>query len=164
MNGLDYDVIVIGSGFGGSVAAMRAVEKGYRTAVLEAGKRWRDKYLPQTSWDVRKFMWQPELELFGIQRMRYLDDVIVLSGSGVDGGSLVYANTLYYPRDKFFQAPTWSYITDWKAETAPYYDLTQRMFGVMPSPYMDTDGDRIVKRVAREMKRPYVRASTAAPA
>jgi cholesterol oxidase len=154
----DYDVIVIGSGFGGSVAAMRAAEKGYKTAVLEAGKRWRDEDLPQTSWDVRKFMWQPEMELFGIQRMRYLDDVIVLSGSGVGGGSLVYANTLYYPRDKFFEAPTWSYITDWKAETAPYYALTQRMFGVMPSPYMDTDGDRIVKRVAREMKRPYVRA------
>ncbi len=157
-NGFDYDVIVIGSGFGGSVAAMRAVEKGYRTAVLEAGKRWRDEDLPKTSWNVRKFMWQPELELFGIQRMRYLDDVIVLSGAGVGGGSLVYANTLYYPHDKFFEAPTWSSITDWKAETAPYYDQAQRMFGVMPSPYMDTDGDRIVKSVARDMQRPYVRA------
>ena len=157
-SGFDYDVIVIGSGFGGSVAAMRAVEKGYRTAVLEAGKRWPDDELPKTSWDVRKFAWQPELELFGIQRVRYLDNVIVLSGSGVGGGSLVYANTLYYPHDKFFEAPTWSYITDWKAETAPYYELTQRMFGVMPSPYGDSDGDRLVKSVAKDMGRPYIRA------
>ena len=116
----DYDVIVIGSGFGGSVAAMRAVEKGYTTAVLEAGKRWPDEELPSTSWHLNKFMWQPDLELFGIQRIRYLNDVIVLSGSGVGGGSLVYANTLYYPHDKFFNAPTWSHITDWKAETVPY--------------------------------------------
>jgi cholesterol oxidase len=154
----DYDVIVIGSGFGGSVAALRAVEKGYRTAVLEAGKRWRDEDLPGSSWNVKKFAWAPEAELFGMQRIRPLDDVIVLSGAGVGGGSLVYANTLYYPHDKFFQAPTWAYLTDWKSETAPYYDLTQRMFGVMPSPYMDTDGDRIVKSVAKDMKRPYVRA------
>jgi cholesterol oxidase len=158
MASFDPDVIVIGSGFGGSVAALRAVEKGYSVAVLEAGKRWRDQDLPKTSWDVAKFAWQPEFELLGIQRVRYLDDVIVLSGAGVGGGSLVYANTLYYPHDKFFQASTWSYITDWKAETAPYYDLAQRMLGVMPSPYMDTDGDRIVKSVARDMQRPYVRA------
>ena len=158
MAGFDYDVIVIGSGFGGGVAAMRAAEKGYKTAVLEAGKRWSDEDLPKTSWNVKKFMWQPEMELFGIQRMRYLDDVIVLSGAAVGGGSLVYANTLYYPHEKFFNAPTWSYITDWKAETAPYYDQAQRMFGVMPSPYMDTDGDRIVKSVARDMERPYIRA------
>lgn len=154
----DYDVIVVGSGFGGSVAALRATEKGYRTAVLEAGKRWTDETLPKTSWEVNKFAWQPEMELFGIQRVRYLDNVIVLSGAGVGGGSLVYANTLYYPHDKFFNAPTWSYITDWKSETAPYYDLTQRMFGVMPSPYMDSDGDRIVRSVANDMNRPYIRA------
>lgn len=158
MSKFDYDVIVIGSGFGGSVAAMRAVEKGYKTAVLEAGKRWTDEDLPRTSWDIPKFAWQPEVELYGIQRVRYLDDVIVLGGAGVGGGSLVYGNTLYLPHDKFFNAPTWSYITDWKDETGPYYELAQRMFGVMPSPYMDTDGDRIVKKVAREMKRPYVRA------
>lgn len=157
-NKFDYDVIVVGSGFGGSVAAMRAAEKGYRVGVMEAGKRWTDEHLPKTSWDVRKFAWQPEMELYGIQRFRYLDDVIVLSGSGVGGGSLVYANTLYYPHDKFFNAPGWSYITDWKEETIPYYDLTQRMFGVMPSPYLDTDGDRIVKSVAKDMQRPYVRA------
>jgi cholesterol oxidase len=158
MAAFDYDVIVIGSGFGGSVAAMRSVEKGYRTAVIEAGKRWPDSELPKTDWRLDKFVWEPALELFGIQRVRYLTDVIVLGGAGVGGGSLVYGNTLYYPHQKFFDAPTWSHITDWKAETAPYYELTQRMFGVQPSPYMDTDGDRAVRAVSKDMKRPYVRA------
>ena len=158
MAAFDYDVIVIGSGFGGAVAAMRAAEKGYSVAVLEAGRRWPDAELPKTDWRLDKFMWEPEVEMFGIQRMRYLTDVIVLGGAGVGGGSLVYGNTLYYPHDKFFAASTWSHITDWKAETAPYYELTQRMFGVGPSPYMDTDGDRAVRAVSKEMKRPFVRA------
>lgn len=112
MASFDYDVIVIGSGFGGSVAALRAVEKGYTVGVLEAGRRWTDATLPKSSWDLPKFAWQPELELFGIQRIRYLDDVIVLSAAGVGGGSLVYANTLYVPAQKFFDYPTWAQITD----------------------------------------------------
>ena len=154
----DYDVIVIGSGFGGSVAAMRAAEKGYKVAVLESGKRWADKEMPKTSWDLPKFIWQPELQMFGIQRIRYLDDVIVLSGSAVGGGSFVYANTLYVPHQKFFDAPTWSYITDWADELAPYYDQANRMLGVQISPYGDSDGDRLVRGVAKDMDRPYVRA------
>ncbi|CAH1660960.1 GMC oxidoreductase [Chelatococcus asaccharovorans] len=158
MASFDYDVIIIGSGFGGSVAALRAVEKGYSVAVLEAGRRWSDADLPKTSWDLPKFAWEPELELFGIQRIRYLDDVIVLSGSGVGGGSLVYANTLYVPAQKFFDYPTWSHITDWAEELAPYYDLCNRMFGVQVSPYMETDSDRIMREVAADMKRPYLRA------
>ena len=85
-NGFDYDVIVIGSGFGGSVAAMRATEKGYRVGVMEAGKRWNDEDIPHTSWDVRRFAWQPELDMYGIQRVEFLDDVLVLSGAGVGGG------------------------------------------------------------------------------
>ena len=98
--GFDYDVIVIGSGFGGSVTALRATEKGYRVAVLESGRRWKDEDIPKTSWDVRKFLWQPEIEMFGIQRMEFLDDVLVLSGAGVGGGSHVYGNTLYVPPKK----------------------------------------------------------------
>ena len=104
----DYDVIVIGSGFGGSVAALRATEKGYRVGVMEAGKRWRDEEIPKTSWDIRKFAWQPEAEMFGIQRMEFLDDVLVLCGAGVGGGSHVYGNTLYVPPKKFFDAPEWA--------------------------------------------------------
>lgn len=158
MAGFDYDVIIIGSGFGGSVAALRAVEKGYSVGVLEAGRRWSDADLPKSSWELPKFAWQPELELFGIQRIRYLDDVIVLSGSGVGGGSLVYANTLYVPARKFFDYPTWAHITDWGAELAPYYDQCNRMFGVRVSPYMETDSDRIMREVAADMRRPYLRA------
>ncbi|HRP29148.1 MAG TPA: FAD-binding protein, partial [Burkholderiaceae bacterium] len=86
MSSFDYDVIVIGSGFGGSVAALRAVEKGYSVGVLEAGRRYADADLPKSSWEFGKYQWQPELELFGIQRIRYLEDVIVLSGAGVGGG------------------------------------------------------------------------------
>jgi cholesterol oxidase len=155
----DYDVIVIGSGFGGSVAALRAVEKGYSVVVLEAGRRWREAELPRTSWDVAKFAWQPEFGLYGIQRVHYLDDVIVMSAAGVGGGSLVCANALRIPRRRFFDAPVWSHITDWANELAPYYDQSGRMFGAMPSPYLDSDGDRLVRGVAAEMGRPYRRAA-----
>lgn len=158
MSSFDYDVIVIGSGFGGSVAALRAVEKGYSVGVLEAGRRYADADLPKSSWEFGKYQWQPELELFGIQRIRYLEDVIVLSGAGVGGGSLVYANTLYVPAQKFFDYPTWAHITDWAKELAPYYDQCNRMFGVQVSPYMETDSDRIMRAVAADMNRPYLRA------
>ena len=112
-NGFDFDfdaiviviVIVIGSGFGGSVVALRAIEKGYRVGVLEAGRRWPDEEIPKTSWDVRKFAWLPGAEMYGIQRMEILDDVLVLCGAGVGGGSHHYAQTLYVPPKKFFDAP-----------------------------------------------------------
>jgi cholesterol oxidase len=147
----DFDVIVIGSGFGGSVAALRATEKGYRVGVMESGKRWNDEDLPHTSWDMRKFLWQPELEMFGLQRMEYLDDVFVLCGAGVSGGSHVYANTLYVPPKRFFEAQEWSTITDWADEMAGYIDLAVRMLGVMRVPYMDTDVDRLCRDVAADM-------------
>jgi cholesterol oxidase len=146
-----YDVIVIGSGFGGSVAALRATEKGYRVGVLESGKRWPDDHIPKTSWDVRNFVWQPEAEMFGIQRMEFLDDVLVLCGAGVGGGSHVYGNTLYVPPKRFFEAPEWSGITDWADETAPYIDLASRMLGVVRVPYMDTQADRVLRDVATDM-------------
>ncbi len=146
-----YDVIVIGSGFGGSVAALRATEKGYSVGVLESGRRWPDEDIPTTSWDVRKFVWQPELEMYGIQRIEFLDDVLVLCGAGVGGGSHVYGNTLYVPPKQFFDAPEWAGITDWADELAPYIDQASRMLGVVRVPYMDTDVDRLMRDVGTEM-------------
>jgi cholesterol oxidase len=149
----DYDVLVIGSGFGGSVAALRCVEKGYRVGVMEAGKRWKDEDIPKTQWDLRRFLWLPEAELYGIQRLEYLDDVLVLSGAGVGGGSHVYANTLYVPPKKFFDAPEWAHITDWADELAPCIDQASRMLGVVRYPYLPTDVDRAMHDVAIEMGR-----------
>jgi len=146
-----YDVIVIGSGFGGSVAALRATEKGYRVGVLESGRRWLDEDIPATSWDVRKFSWQPEAEMYGIQRMEFLDDVLVLCGAGVGGGSHVYGSTLYVPPKKFFDAPEWAGITDWAGELAPYIDQATRMLGVVRVPYMDTQVDRLMREVAQDL-------------
>ena len=136
---MDYDVIVIGSGFGGSVTALRLTEKGYRVGVLEAGRRFEDADYPRTSWDARKFLWAPKLGCRGIQRIHLLRDVIVLAGAGVGGGSLVYANTLYRPKsDAFYHDRQWAHLTDWRAELAPYYDQAERMLGVTAEP--DDDG------------------------
>jgi cholesterol oxidase len=112
-NGFDFDVIVIGSGFGGSVAALRAIEKGYRVGVLEAGRRWPDEEIPKSSWDVRKFAWLPESEMYTIRRTEFLDDVLVLCGADVGGGSHHYTGALYVPPRKFFDPPEWAGITDW---------------------------------------------------
>lgn len=150
-NGFDYDVIVIGSGFGGSVAALRATEKGYKVGVLESGRRRPDEDIPDTSWDIRKFAWQPEAEMFSIQRMEFLDDVLVLCGAGVGGGSHVDGNTLYVPPKKFFDAPEWAGITDWAGELAPYVDQATRMLGVARVPYMETQADRLMREVAQDM-------------
>jgi len=147
----DYDVLVIGSGFGGSVTALRLTEKGYRVGVLEAGRRFEDADYPRTSWDVRKFLWAPKLGCHGIQRIHLLRDVIILAGAGVGGGSLVYANTLYRPAsDAFYHDRQWAHITDWRAELAPYYDQAERMLGVVQNPTM-TPSDEVMRQVAEEM-------------
>jgi cholesterol oxidase len=149
----DYDVVIIGSGFGGSVAGFRAAEKGYRVGIMESGKRWRDEDIPKTEWNLPKFLWFPAAELYGIQRIEYLDDVLVLCGAGVGGGSHVYANTLYVPPKQFFDAPEWAGITDWAEELAPYYDQATRMLGVVRYPYMPTDVDRAMQAAATEIGR-----------
>ncbi|MDX6275179.1 MAG: cholesterol oxidase [Frankiales bacterium] len=143
----EYDVLVVGSGFGGSVAALRLTEKGYRVGVVEAGRRWTAETLPKTSWDISKFLWAPRLGLKGIQRITLLKDVLVLSGAGVGGGSLVYANTLYEPPQTFFDDVQWRDITDWHDELSPYYEQAKRMLGVTTYPG-ETAADLAMKRVA----------------
>jgi cholesterol oxidase len=144
---LDYDVVVVGSGFGGSVTALRLTEKGYRVAVLEAGRRFAKDDFPKSNWNTRKFLWAPKLGMRGIQRMTLLKDVLVLSGAGVGGGSLVYANTLYEPLDPFYADPQWAAITDWRDELGPFYDQAKRMLGVNETPF-DTAPDEVMQRVA----------------
>jgi cholesterol oxidase len=146
----DYDVLIIGSGFGGSVTALRLTEKGYRVGVLEAGRRFADEEFAKTSWNLRKFLWAPKLGMYGIQRIHLLRNVMILAGAGVGGGSLNYANTLYVPPDAFFNDPQWKQITDWRTELTPHYDQAQRMLGVVQNPTF-TDADRVMKEVAADM-------------
>ncbi|MQY16355.1 Cholesterol oxidase [Streptomyces sp. RB5] len=146
----DYDVIVIGSGFGGSVSALRLTEKGYRVLVLEAGRRYTPQTLPKNSWDLRRYLWAPKLGLYGIQRIHLMSNVMILAGAGVGGGSLNYANTLYVPPKPFFEDRQWGHITDWQAELKPYYEQAQRMLGVRLSPTM-TPSDVHLKAAAEKM-------------
>ncbi|MFI9153879.1 GMC oxidoreductase [Streptomyces sp. NPDC053367] len=146
----DYDVIVVGSGFGGSVTALRLTEKGYSVGVLEAGRRFTRATLPKNSWDIKNYLWAPKLGLFGIQRIHLLGNVMVLAGAGVGGGSLNYANTLYVPPKPFFDDPQWKDITDWQEELKPYYDQARRMLGVRLNPTM-TPSDVHLKAAAQRM-------------
>ena len=150
MASLDFDVVVIGSGFGGSVAALRLTEKGYKVCVLEAGRRFSDKDFPKTSWRLRRFLFLPRLGLKGIHRIHVLPDVLVLAGAGVGGGSLVYANTLYKPPASYFEDKQWNQITNWDAELSPWYDQASRMLGVAQNPYF-SPSDEAMKQVADQM-------------
>ncbi|QDY81189.1 GMC family oxidoreductase [Streptomyces qinzhouensis] len=143
-------MIVIGSGFGGAVSALRLAEKGYRVGVLEAGRRFTRETLPRNSWDLRNFLWAPALGLYGIQRIHLLGKVMVLAGAGVGGGSLNYANTLYVPPAPFFRDPQWKDITDWERELGPYYAQARRMLGVRLNP-TTTAADVHLKATAEAM-------------
>ncbi len=146
----DYDVIIVGSGFGGSVSALRLTEKGYKVAVMESGRRFDAETLPKTSWDLKNFLWAPAFGLRGIQRIDMIKDVAILSGAGVGGGSLVYANTLYRPPSVFYNDPRWADITDWESELAPFYDQAERMLGVNDTP-IDTRADVLMRELAEDL-------------
>jgi cholesterol oxidase len=146
----NFDVVIVGSGFGGSVAALRLTEKGYRVAVLEAGRRFADDEFAETSWNLRRYLWAPRLRCFGIQRIHLLRNVMVLAGAGVGGGSLVYANTLYRPLKPFYEDRQWAHITDWQDELEPFYDQASRMLGVVTNP-TTTPSDVVMQKVAKDM-------------
>ena len=148
----EFDVAIIGSGFGGSIAALRLVEKGYRVLVIEAGRRYADHEFAKSSFELKKFLFFPRLGLRGIQRIDFLKNVMVMSGAGVGGGSLVYANTLYRPPAEFFKTGSWAGITDWQKTLAPYFDQAERMLGVEVNPFF-SPSDAAVKKVAERMGR-----------
>jgi cholesterol oxidase len=158
-DGLDVDVLVVGSGFGGSVAALRLREKGYRVLVVESGRRFADDEHARTSWDLRRFLWAPRLGCFGVQRIHRLPDVVLLAGAGVGGGSLNYANTLYVPPKAFFDGTQWAAITDWAEELTPHYDQAARMLGVVTNP-CDGPVEQVMRAVADEMGRGHTFAKT----
>ncbi len=142
----DFDYVIVGSGFGGSVSAHRLTEKGYKVAVLEAGRRFGAEDLPKTSWDVARFLWAPLARCFGIMRMNVFKDAFVLSGAGVGGGSLVYANTLLEPPESFFADTKWSELRDWRAALAPHYATARRMLGAVEAPHL-SQTDHLLREV-----------------
>jgi len=140
----DYDWLVIGSGFGGSVAALRLAEKGYRVGVLECGRRFADEDFAKSAWRLRRYFWLPRLGLRGIMRMTVFKDVFIVSGNGVGGGSLGYANTLYRARPAFFENPQWEGLAQWEDELRPHYDTAERLLGVADYEGM-TAADELLK-------------------
>jgi cholesterol oxidase len=145
-----FDYVIVGSGFGGSVSAMRLVEKGYSVLVLERGKRYRDEDFARTNWNVRKYLFAPALRCFGILEISPFKDVVVLHGAGVGGGSLGYANVLQQPGDAMFDSPAWRHLADWKSILAPHYETARRMLGVSPNPRLGP-ADGILREIAREL-------------
>jgi cholesterol oxidase len=146
----DYDVAIVGSGFGGSIAALRLTEKGYRVLVIEAGSRYRDEDFAKNSFDLKRFLFFPRLGLRGIQRIDFLRNVMVMSGAGVGGGSLVYANTLYRPPTTFYKTGSWAKVADWQKLLDPYFNQAERMLGVEMNPF-ESNSDRAIKKVADRM-------------
>lgn len=149
---MDYDWIVIGSGFGGSVSALRLVEKGYKVLLIEKGKRFSPQDFAKNNWDLKRWMWMPQMGLQGIFQMSFMEHVTIMHGVGVGGGSLVYANTLPTPRDDFFENPSWGHLADWKGELGAHYRTAKRMLGAAENP-RETAGDRVLGEIARDIGR-----------
>jgi len=153
MQDITYDYVIIGSGFGGSVSAMRLAEKGYRVLILERGKRYEDKDFPKTNWNVWKFLWLPALRCFGDFEMTFMNGLLALHGSGVGGGSLIYANVLMEPDDRLFNSPAWKDLADWKKELQPFFKKAREMLGVTQNPRLFFS-DNWLKEVANELGYP----------
>ncbi len=144
------DYVIIGSGFGGSVSAMRLTEKGYRVLVLERGKRYNAEDFPKTNWNIFKYLWLPAARCFGYMGMNFLNDILILNGSGVGGGSLVYASTHIQPPEHFYEAEEWRDLADWKAELAPHYATANRMLGTTENPKF-WPADEVLYQIAMEL-------------
>ena len=142
-----YDYVVIGSGFGGSISAMRLAEKGFDVLVVERGKRYADKDFAKRDWNIRRFLWSPALRCFGIFQTTFLNDIMVLHGSGVGGGSLVYANVLMKPDDRLFESSGWRHLADWKTLLAPHFETAQKMLGVAENPLLEA-ADKALESIA----------------
>ena len=148
----EYDYIVIGSGFGGSVSAMRLAEKGYSVLVIEKGKRFNTEDFPKSDWNLKKFLWVPKLRWFGFQKLTFFRRVTILSGVGVGGGSIVYGNTHMFPPDTFFENKAWSHFKDWKKTLLPFYDLARKILGTKTLTEFNEE-DLLLKEVASDMGR-----------
>lgn len=147
---MDYDYIIIGSGFGGSVSALRLSEKGYKVLVFEKGKWYKAEDFPKTNWNIKRWLWIPFLRCFGIMKISLFRHITILSGVGVGGGSLVYANTLPVPKSKFFNSGSWAALQDWEAELKPYYATALKMLGAAKNPIL-FDADKALLAVAKEI-------------
>ena len=152
MNDEIFDYVIIGSGFGGSVSAMRLTEKGYRVLVLERGKRFEDNDFPKSNWNIWKYLWLPALRCFGDFEMTFMNGLLALHGAGVGGGSLMYANVLMEPDENSFGNPAWKYLVDWKKELEPHYAEARKMLGVTKNPRLYYSDDRL-REVANELGR-----------
>jgi cholesterol oxidase len=150
MSQFDYDYIIIGSGFGGSVSALRLSEKGYKVLVLEKGKWFQAQDFPKTNWNLKKWMWEPKFGLNGFFKMTFLNHVTVISGVGVGGGSLTYANTLPIPKKDFFNTGSWTSLNDWQQVLAPYYKVAHKMLGAEVNPKL-YDADLVIQEIAEDL-------------
>jgi len=148
---MEYDYIIIGSGFGGSVSALRLSQKGYKVLVIEKGKWYKTEDFPKSNWNFKKWLWMPKLRFIGIMKLTIFKHIAVLSGTGVGGGSLVYANTLPIPKSTFFNTGSWSELGDWENELKPHYQEALKMLGATQNPKL-FDGDIGLKKVAEKLK------------
>lgn len=150
MTYLGYDYVIIGSGFGGAVSAFRLSEKGYKVLVIEKGKWYKENDFPKTNWNLKKWMWLPKLGFHGIFKMTFLNHVTALSGVGVGGGSLTYANTLPVPKEDFFKTGSWAHLNIWQEVLAPFYTIAYKMLGAAVNPILH-DADHLIKEIAEEV-------------